>query len=55
MKDNGKTVKDESFDFHPVIQERESDSESRVRVCVWGGGCGGRVDCSLIPVASCEI
>lgn len=37
MKDNWKTVKDESFDFHPVIQERESDSESRVRVCVGGG------------------
>lgn len=37
MKNNWKTVKDESFDFHPVIQERKSDRESRASECVCGG------------------
>lgn len=40
MKNSWKTVKDESFDFYPVIHERESDSESGMSVCVCGGECG---------------
>lgn len=40
MKNSWKTVKDESFDFYPVIHERESDSESGMSVCVWGVSVG---------------